>query len=126
MQIYLLTVLYLLFTGLFLLIDNYREYLAFLIRYRHLLLASVRARAVSGALGMILSVLNLFFPSYPGPMYIGDLLPAIALFLSAFYYFTLKEERISNATLYARGKTRGILLILAALFHFLIPSCVIL
>ena len=59
-------------------------------------------------------------------MYLGDLLPAIALFLSAFYYFTLKEERISNATLYARGKTRGILLILAALFHFLIPSCVIL
>lgn len=79
MQIYLLTVLYLLFTGLFLLIDNYREYLAFLIRYRHLLLASVRARAVSGALGLILSVLNLFFPSYPGPMYLGDLLPAIAL-----------------------------------------------
>ena len=126
MQIYLLTVLYLLFTGLFLLIDNYREYLAFLIRYRHLLLASVRARAVSGALGLILSVLNLFFPSSPGPMYLGDLLPAIALFLSAFYYFTLKEERISNATLYARGKTRGTLLILAALFHFLIPSCVIL
>ena len=126
MQIYLLTVLYLLFTGLFLLIDNYREYLAFLIRYRHLLLASVRARAVSGALGLILSVLNLFFPSYPGHMYLGDLLPAIALFLSAFYYFTLKEERISNATLYARGKTRGTLLILAALFHFLIPSCVIL
>ena len=126
MQIYLLTVLYLTLTGLFLLIDNYREYLAFLIRYRHLLLSSGKVRLISGTAGIILSLLNLFLPSYPGPMYLGDLIPAIALFLSSFYYFTLKEERIGDATLYARGKTRGTLLILSAVFHFFLPSCVLL
>ncbi len=126
MQIYLLTVLYLFITGLFLLIDNYRELLAFLIRYRHLLLSSVKARVCAGALGIILSLLNLFLPSYPGPMYLGDLIPAVALFLSAFYYFTLKEERIGDATLYAKGKTRGTLLLLSAVFHFILPTCVLL
>ena len=126
MQIYFLTVFYLFLTAFFLLIESYREYLTFMIKYRHILLSSNKLKVIFFIFGIVLGFLNLFFPSSPGPKFLGDLIPAISLFLSSIYYVSLKEEKIGDATLYGKGKTRGILLLLVAGFHFLLPNCVLL
>ena len=126
MQIYLLTVIYLIVVSLFLLLDSYREHLTFLIRYRHLLLTNVKLRVICFGFGVLLSLLNLFFPSSPGPKFLGDLLPSISLFFSSFFFLALKEEKIGVSTIYGRGKHRGLILLGVAILHFLLPNCVIL
>ena len=126
MQIYFLTIFYLILTAFFLLIESYREYLTFMIRYRHILLSSIKLRIVFSVFGVFLGVLNLLFPSSPGPKFLGDLIPAISLLLASIYYLSLKEERIGDATLYGKGRTRGVILLVVACFHFLLPNCVLL
>ena len=125
MQIYFLTIFYLTLTAFFLLIESYREYLTFMIRYRHILLISIKLRVFFFLFGIVLGVLNLLFPSSPGPRFLGDLIPAIALFLASIYYPSLKEARIGDATLYGKGKTRGLILLAISCFHFMLPNCVL-
>ncbi len=97
-----------------------------MIRYRHILLSSIKLRIVFSVFGVFLGVLNLLFPSSPGPKFLGDLIPAISLLLASIYYLSLKEERIGDATLYGKGRTRGVILLVVACFHFLLPNCVLL
>ena len=125
MQIYFLTIFYLTLTAFFLLIESYREYLTFMIRYRHISLSSIKLRVFFFLFGIVLGVLNLLFPSSPGPRFLGDLIPAIALFLASIYYPSLKEARIGDATLYGKGKTRGLILLAISCFHFMLPNCVL-
>lgn len=125
MQIYFLTIFYLTLTAFFLLIESYREYLTFMIRYRHILLSSIKLRVFFFIFGIVLGVLNLLFPSSPGPCFLGDLIPAIALFLASIYYPSLKEARIGDATLYGKGKSRGLILLAISCFHFMLPNCVL-
>ena len=125
MQIYFLTIFYLTLTAFFLLIESYREYLTFMIRYRHILLSSIKLRVFFFIFGIVLGVLNLLFPSSPGPRFLGDLIPAIALFLASIYYPSLKEARIGDATLYGKGKSRGLILLCISCFHFMLSNCVL-
>ena len=125
MQIYFLTIFYLTLTAFFLLIESYREYLTFMIRYRHILLSSIKLRVFFFLFGIVLGELNLLFPSSPGPRFLGDLIPAIALFLASIYYPSLKEARIGDATLYGKGKSRGLILLAISCFHFMLPNCVL-
>ena len=125
MQIYFLTIFYLTLTAFFLLIESYREYLTFMIRYRHILLSSIKLRVFFFLFGIVLGVLNLLFPSSPGPRFLGDLIPAIALFLASIYYPSLKEARIGDATLYGKGKSRGLILLAISCLHFMLPNCVL-
>ena len=125
MQIYFLTIFYLTLTAFFLLIESYREYLTFMIIYRHILLSSIKLRVFFFLFGIVLGVLNLLFPSSPGPRFLGDLIPAIALFLASIYYPSLKEARIGDATLYGKGKTRGLILFAISCFDCMLPNCVL-
>ena len=96
-----------------------------MIRYRHILLSSIKLRVFFFLFGIVLGVLNLLFPSSPGPRFLGDLIPAIALFLASIYYPSLKEARIGDATLYGKGKSRGLILLAISCFHFMLPNCVL-
>ena len=102
MQIYFLTLAYYVFTILILLLDEYRLQLS----------------------GIVLCLLNLFFPVYPGPVLAGDLFPAVVCFFIALYYVRYaKEDR--KTYLKASDKTCAVALAVFSLIHFFFPNLVL-
>ncbi len=78
--------------------------------------------------GLALFVLTLLFPIYPGPVFLGDMAVASALFFSSF---ALKEkgsekgEGIVDPKQRGRNVIKGCALIVIALLHLLFPSFII-
>lgn len=124
-QVYLLSVFYMLLSALLMLLDSYRLKLSFLLPLRHLLITDKRARSGFFVSGLVLCLLQLLFPVAPGPRLLGDLAPAITTLLLAFFYLNFKGDEVKNGRLYASSRTNGLLLLGFTFIHFLFPMGVI-
>lgn len=124
-QVYLLSVIYMLLSSLLMLLDSYRLKLSFLLPLRHLLITDKRTRAGFFAAGLVLCILQLLFPIAPGPRLLGDLAPAITVLLLAFYYLNFKGDEVKNGRIYASSRTNGLLLLAFTFIHFLFPMGVL-
>lgn len=124
MQAYLLTTAYFVFTSLMLFLDEYRLQLGFLLSIRHKLIVDRRWRIGAFLAGFLLFILDLTFPTDPGPAVLGDLIPALTSFFIALYYARYADE---DRTTYLKlsDRTCAILLMGLAIFHFLFPSLIL-
>ncbi|MGD1821584.1 MAG: hypothetical protein ACPKM0_02340 [Pleomorphochaeta sp.] len=130
MQIWFVTNIYLIYTGLLLITQEYGIRIPILLNMREYLLNNKGIFIFVMFLGYFLTILNCFFPTVPGPIILGDLIVTIALLISSIWYniilFTSKEKLIINQEkkkLYVR---MAIFNFTVALLHFLLPSWVLL
>ena len=113
MQIWFLTLCYFALTILVLFLDDYRLTLGFMLAFKHHLIVDGRLRTALLACGIILCVLNLAFPMYPGPAILGD-----------FYYARFADED-RKTYLKASDRNCAIALLVFTLVHFLCPQLVL-
>lgn len=132
LQIYFLSIAFLGLSSLLLLLDYYREELSFLLRFRAFLRENKKAQYAYFISGIAIAVLLLFFPIYPGPMLLGDFIPAIVAALNAFYFMIAFSEKnkerglsFSGTKLEERKKLAGVISLAVAMLHFLFPSFVL-
>ncbi len=132
LQIYFLSIAFLVLSSLLLLLDYYREELSFLLRFRAYLRENKRAQYAYFIAGIVIASLLLFIPVYPGPILLGDFIPAIAVALNSFYFMIAFSEKnkerglsFNGTQLEERRKLAGIITLSVAVLHFLFPSFVL-
>jgi hypothetical protein len=147
MQIYLITIAYLLIGAGQLLVDYYGGRLLLLIRLRNMFRTSVKIQVLSIVGGIGLVLLKVFFPVAPGPALLGDLFPAGMMFILVIYYLSqlmvyhkkgrdaveednkrLEEDMLQKTGSYIETNKRnlGVVMVVCATLHFLFPQAVLL
>lgn len=131
-QGYILSIAYLLFSALLLLLDNHREHLSFLLKARARLEDDCKVLNLYFYSGIAIAILVLFFPIAPGPVVLGDLLVVLFICLCAFHFkLKLSERNKARSNLYfsqynKNAQRLGYATIAVAMLHFILPSFVIL
>ncbi len=132
LQIYFLSIIYLIFSSLLLLLDYHREQLAFLLRLRSMLRDNRKAQQIHFISGLAISILLLFFPISPGPMILGDFIPSIVIAFESFYFLISYSDKnkdrglsFNGTKLEVKKRNAGYASLIVALLHFLFPSFVL-
>ena len=139
-QIYFLSVVYLLLGAAFLLSDMYGGRFSLLLSLRYAFRTKKGFQKVMIILGFALSLALGVFPMAPGPRLLGDLIPmANTILLTLWFLFhalshtedddSLQEKSVLESTgLYFEKNKRnfGFLTAIVALLHFLVPMSVLL
>ena len=140
MQIYFLSIVYLLVGAAFLLSDMYGGRFSLLLSLRYVFRTKKGFQKVMIILGFALSLALGFFPMAPGPRLLGDLIPmANTILLTLWYLFhalrytdedePLEEKSVLESTgqYFEKNKRNfGLITGLVALLHFLVPMSVLL
>ncbi len=124
-QLYVLTLLYLFFSASMTLYDSYRQLFSFMFSFRHRIYESKRARMFMIVSGVLLCALNLLLPQDPGPIFLGNLVPALACLYVSYFYIRLGKGGSADAILYP-SPVKGIVLFAITILHFLFPFLVLL
>lgn len=126
LQIFPLRIAYLVFTALIVLVEVFRNELSFMLRVKLRIVRSKALRLTFLFSGIALSALSLLFPIDPGPVILGDFVPALALLLSSFrYYGNMGKddlEIITGSLMESRSFRMGIALLIVAALDLLFPS----
>ena len=124
-QFYLLSVLYLVLASGLLLVDKYGSRLFFLINLKTFYNSKKITQIICLSVGALILLGVVFFPVNPGPMVLGDLLPAINLAIVLLYF--LKRVGKADIVDYNNEKRNalGFITLGVALIHLLFPSIVI-
>lgn len=153
MQVYFLSIVYLLIGAGMLLVDYYGGRLLLLIRLRSAFRSNRLFRLLILVGGLLLVVLLLLFPSPPGPRILGDLIPAVNIlalwiwFLSQAVSVSKKRDgntpsnvddesssrdreddmlRYTSSLIETNKKNFGLVTLVVATLHFLVPMSVLL
>lgn len=130
MQLWLITLLYLTYTGLIFLTPSIGIYNPTLLRIRDYLFNHEKYIILIMVMGYALTILTLFFPISPGPIFLGDLLVSVSLLISAinFTFILVKKELaiVIDENIITRHRNYAIIIFIVALLHFIFPSWVIL
>ena len=124
-QFYLLSVLYLVLASGLLLVDKYGSRLLFLINIKNFYIAKKRTQIICLVIGAVILLGVVFFPVEPGPMVLGDLLPALNLAVVLFYF--LRKVGKTDTVVFNNEKRNalGFITLGVALIHLLFPGIVI-
>lgn len=130
---YVLFIIYAFFTSLYLLQDRYKFALSFMLRIREKMKNNRKAILFLIIFGYLLSLVLIFFPLSPGPMFFGDLVPSLISSLDAVYYTLvfIRHKDDYNVLLESTKRERikiilGFSNIITLVLHFLFPSFVLL
>lgn len=129
-QFYFLSIIYITFSGLLLLPDNWKKELSFMIIIRGRLRDTMSLRLLYSIVGFIIGLGTFAFPISPGPAPIGDLIPAVCVIYHSFLNLFLNAEGRSDS--YSESLRTGIIerigkiSLIVALIHFLFPSLILL
>jgi len=130
MQVWFITILYLVYTGLIFITQEFGVKIPILLNMREYLFNNRRIFILVMFLGYILTFLNCFVPTIPGPIVLGDLFPTIALLYSSVWYnvylFKNKGPIIIEQTKRKYYLRIAIIIFNIAILHFLFPSWVLL
>ncbi len=139
MQIYLLSIAYLLLGSGFLLSDSYGLNFPLLLSLRYAFRTHRVVRRLLIVSGLVLTLALAFFPMEPGPCLLGDLIPMLNVFSLTLWFLYqalrgvgVKEEQqqtVLDATgLYMERNKRnvGFLTMGIAILHFIAPRLVLL
>lgn len=126
-QFYLLSVLYLVLAAGLLLVDRYGTHFLFLINLKTFFKSRKSIQIASILSGFAIAAGLVFFPVAPGPMVIGDLLPAINIVIVIIYHLNGIGKETDSVVYYNNGKRNalGFATLGVALIHFLFPGIVI-
>ena len=124
-QFYLLSVLYLVLASGLLLVDKYGSTVFFLINLKTFYNSKKLTQIICLSVGAVILLGVVFFPVSPGPMVLGDLLPAINLAVVLFYF--MRKVGKTDIVDYNNEKRNalGFITLGVALIHLLFPSIVI-
>lgn len=128
MQIYPLALAYLVLSSLLHLSSAMPERLKAVYDFRIYLMKGKHRFQMFFYSGLALFLLTLFFPVYPGPMFLGDMAVAIALFFSSFALKEKgaeREEGIADPKQREKNILKGYALMAIAMLHLLFPSFII-
>ncbi len=152
-QFYVLALAFMLYGAAILLADEYGEKFKILWRIKELHLINQTFTIVMIVLTAVVGLLKLIGPTSPGPVVIGDFLPAINLLaLAVFFAFDVKRSRQAEDSgdqhagggdgeelftdsdalnkvksfYYKNKKILGYTTLVVALLHFLFPGAVLL
>lgn len=138
-QLYLLSIAYLLLGSAFLLSDSYGLSFPLLLSLRYAFRTHPVVRRILVLSGLLLTIASALFPMDPGPMLLGDLVPMLNVFSLTLWYLYqalrgigVKQEEqqtVLDATgLYMERNKRnvGFLTMAVAIIHFIAPQLVLL
>jgi len=138
-QLYLLSIAYLLLGSAFLLSDSYGLSFPLLLSLRYAFRTHTVVRRILVLSGLLLTIASALFPMDPGPMLLGDLVPMLNVFSLTLWYLYqalrgigVKQEEqqtVLDATgLYMERNKRnvGFLTMAVAIIHFIAPQLVLL
>ena len=125
-QFYLLSVLFLVLSAGLLLVDKYGATFLFLINLKTFYNSRKVVRIVYLSIGLLIAVALVFFPISPGPVVIGDILPAANIVI-VLLYFLKNLGKGDDVVEYNNGKRNalGFATLGVALIHFLFPWIVV-
>ena len=132
LQFYILSITYLIFSSLLLLVDSYRRGLSFMLKAKSKLKDDEKKRNELFLGGILIALGKLFFPIAPGPIIIGDLRPAAAVLAESFsvrmFYKSSEAEGTASPIVQNKKKSKrlGFLFLSIAVIHFLFPRFVML
>lgn len=132
LQFYILSITYLIFSSLLLLVDSYRRGLSFMLKAKSKLKDDEKKRNELFLVGILIALGKLFFPIAPGPIIIGDLLPAAAVLAESFsvrmFYKSSEAEGTASPIVQNKKKSKrlGFIFLSIAVIHFLFPRFVML
>lgn len=126
--LYFISIIYIAFGGLLLLLDSYRAQLTFMLRIRQNLEENSNYRYFASAFGVLMFILLLVIPIEPGPKLIGDIIPAFASLVIALSIFFSKRKSVDAVKImdFSTKKYLGFTMLAIAFIHFLLPSFVLL
>jgi len=138
-QVYLLSIAYLLLGSSFLLSDSYGLSFPLLLSLRYAFRTHRAVRRMLVLSGLLLTIALALFPMDPGPWMLGDLVPMLNVFSLTLWYLyqalrgiEMKQEQqqtVLDATgLYMERNKRnvGYLTMGIAIIHFIAPQLVLL
>ena len=125
-QFYLLSVVFLVLSAGLLLVDRYGTSFLFLINLKTFYTSKKAVKITFISLGLLIALAVIFFPVSPGPIILGDILPAANIVLVLIYLLRnfSKAESIAD---FNNGKRNalGFITLGVALIHFLFPWIVV-
>lgn len=125
-QFYLLSVVFLILSAGLLLVDKYGTTFLFLINLKTLYTSRKVVKFVFLISGLLIAAAITVFPISPGPIILGDVLPASNIIL-VILYFLKNLGKNESVVEYNNGKRNalGFVTLGVALIHFLFPAIVI-
>jgi len=126
-QFFFLTEVFLFLSAGLLLANKYGMRLLFLINIRDFFCSKKTFRIVYGIVGLFCASVLFFFPTEPRPSAIGDLIPLLMILFDLVYVETKYLKSIYETDLSdSANSSIGVLNLVVALVHFIIPSIVLL
>ena len=126
-QVYFLSVLYLFFSSCLLLVDKYGSTFLFLINLKTFYNSKKAYPVIFMGSGLVLALGLLIFPMDPGPVVLGDFLPAVNTLIVVFYFY-LQSRKNNPDILEVNNKKRnalGFATLSVSVLHFLFPFIVL-
>ena len=125
-QFYLLSVLFLVLSAGLLLVDKYGTTFLFLINLKTLYTSHKLVRTVYLVSGLLIAAAIVAFPISPGPVILGDVLPAANIVI-VLLYLLKNMNKMDTVLEYNNGKRNalGFATLGVAVVHFLFPGIVI-
>jgi hypothetical protein len=106
--------------------DRYGMNVIILLNVRSYYLSGKRRQVAFPVVGLILTIGLLFFPISPGPVVIGDFLPAFCVLTCVFNYTLALGSSVHGNYSTMRDRVLGWFALSVGIIHFLFPSLVIL
>lgn len=127
-QVYFISVIYLLFASCLLLVDKYGSSMLFLINLQSFYNSRKQIPVIFMVLGLCLSIALVIVPMDPGPVVLGDFIPAVNILVLVFYFLKNYNKENSSAVHFNNPKKNalGYVTLGVCVIHFLFPKIVLL
>lgn len=126
-QVYFVSVVYLVLASCLLLVDKYGSSMLFLINLQSFYRSRKQYPIIFMSLGVIVAAALVLVPMEPGPMVLGDFIPAFTTLVVVFYFLKAYNSRTDAVVSFndAKRNALGYVSLGVATLHFLFPSIVL-
>lgn len=126
-QVYFISVVYLVLASCLLLVDKYGPSMLFLINLQSFYRSRKQYPVIFIVIGLVVAAALVFFPMDPGPMVLGDFIPALTTLVVVFYFLRVYNSKSDSVVSFndAKRNALGYVSLGVAALHFLFPSIVL-
>lgn len=126
-QVYFVSVVYLVLAACLLLVDKYGSSMLFLINLQGFYRSRKQYPIVFMVLGVVVAASLVLVPMNPGPMVLGDFIPALNVLVVVFYFLKDYNSKDDETVRFndAKRNALGFVSLGVAALHFLFPSIVL-
>ena len=126
-QVYFISVVYLVLASCLLLVDKYGPSMLFLINLQSFYRSRKEYPVIFIVLGLVVAAALVLSPMDPGPMVLGDFIPALTTLVVVFYFLRVYNSKTDSVVSFndAKRNALGYVSLGVAVLHFLFPSIVL-